>query len=236
VRPDPYAWGLQPAPLALVAGIVLLYVLLVRGHDVDRRRRACFWTGIALLLVTIVTPLHGLQYHLLVMHLLQNVVLAEWAPALLALGVPAVVARRLRVSPVVALPVWVLTYFAWHVPAVYDAALRNEPLLHLEHVCYVAAGVLFWWPVVHGEERDVAKALYVVAAFVLSSPVGLLLALLPEPIYSYYEDDPSGLWGLTPLEDQQLAGLTMAGEQSVVFFVVFAFFFARFLAAEESAA
>ncbi|HSL64835.1 MAG TPA: cytochrome c oxidase assembly protein, partial [Gaiellaceae bacterium] len=69
-------------------------------------------------------------------------------------------------------------------------------------------------------------------AFVLASPVGLLLALLPEPIYDFYAGG-FPRWGLTALEDQQIAGMTMAGEQAVVFFAVFAILFFRFLAEED---
>jgi putative membrane protein len=233
VRPDPYAWGFHPLPLAFLVALVLAYTLVWRRHEPRPGHIAALGGGVALLVATIVTPLHALQYHLLVMHLLQNVVLAEWAPALLVLALPAAAARRVRVPAVVALPVWLVTYAVWHVPAVYSAALRHEGLLHLEHLSYLVAGVAFWWPVVHGGLRDVAKAGYVFAAFVFSSPIGLLLALLPEPIYGYYEQRPSSLWGVGPLQDQQLGGLTMAAEQSVVFFVVFSVFFARFLASEE---
>jgi cytochrome c oxidase assembly factor CtaG len=67
---------------------------------------------------------------------------------------------------------------------------------------------------------------------VLASPVGLLLTLLPRPAYDFYEAAPR-LWGLTPLEDQQIAGVTMAAEQAVVFFLASALFFARFLQEEE---
>src|SRR5215208_1228681 len=232
MRPDPYAWGFDPLPLAFVVALVLAYVLVLRQHEVGRARIACFAAGVVLLLATIVTPLHGLQFHLLVMHLLQNVVLAEWAPALLVLGLPPALARRVRIPFLAALPVWLVTYFTWHAPPVYDAALRHDALLHVENLSYLVAGAVFWWPVVHGRARDVAKALYIFAAFVLASPIGLLLALLPEPIYGYYEHAPSRLWGLDPLQDQQLAGLTMAGEQSVVFFVVFSYYFARFMQSE----
>ena len=69
----------------------------------------------------------------------------------------------------------------------------------------------------------------------LASPLGLLLALLPRPVYDFYGRAPERLWGLSRLADQQLAGLTMASEQAVVFFAVFAFFFLRFLRDEEPA-
>jgi cytochrome c oxidase assembly factor CtaG len=191
-----------------------------------------------------VTPLEALSYHLLSMHLLQNVILAEWAPALLVLGVPAGLAARLGrfavvrqlTRPPVALGLWLLTYFVWHLPAAYDTALEHPAtLLHLEHACYLAAGSLLWWPVLQDAPHrlsNAARALYVFFAFVLASPVGLLLALAPEPAYDYYVEG-GGLWGLGAHADQQLAGVTMAVEQSIVFFAVFAVFFFRFLADEE---
>ena len=81
---------------------------------------------------------------------------------------------------------------------------------------------------------DGAKAVYLFAAFVLASPLGLLLALLPRPVYSFYKEAPQ-LWGLSDLTDQQIAGVTMAVEQAIVFFVVFAHYLARFLRTEQIA-
>jgi cytochrome c oxidase assembly factor CtaG len=135
----------------------------------------------------------------------------------------------------VTLALWLATYFVWHVPVIYDAALEHQgSLLHLEHATYFAAGLLMWWPVVHGRYSDGVKALYLFAAFVLASPLGLLLALLPNPIYDFYKDAPQ-LWGLSDLTDQQIAGVTMVVEQAVVFFAVFAYFFSRFLRTEQIA-
>jgi cytochrome c oxidase assembly factor CtaG len=230
VRPDPYSWSLHPEATLPIVMLAVLYGFVFQKHKAEKWRAACFAGGVALLLATAVTPLESLQYHLLTMHLLQNVVLAEWAPALLVLGVPAALAARFRVHPALALAIWLGTYFVWHLPPLYETALEHDALLHLEHVCYLAAGSVFWWPVFHGERAEIVKAAYVFAAFVLAAPVGLLLALLPEPVYDFYEKP---LWGLTPLEDQQIAGLTMAGEQSVVLFAVFSFYFFRFLASEE---
>jgi putative membrane protein len=128
-----------------------------------------------------------------------------------------------------ALLVWLGTYFAWHAPWVYDFALRHPTtVLHVEHLTYLAAGALFWWPVAHGPEGSGAKALYLFAAFVLASPLGLLLALLPRPAYSFYEHAPR-LWGLSRLADQQLAGATMASEQAVVIFAFLLTHAVRFL-------
>jgi putative membrane protein len=245
VRPDPYAWSVHGEALLAVALLVAAYLYGIRGVRVSRARLASFWAGVTLLTATAVTPLDALSFHLLSVHLLQNVVLAEWAPALVVFGIPPALAARIaRVRPVrtltwppLALAVWLLTYFVWHLPWLYDAALRNPwTLLHLEHALYFAAGCVLWWPVAHDRPHaleDGARALYVFAAFLLASPLGLLLALVPTTVYGYYEEGGS-LWGLSTLTDQQIAGVTMAVEQAIVFFAVFSYFLARFLKAQES--
>jgi cytochrome c oxidase assembly factor CtaG len=209
-------------------------------------RTVSFLAGCALLVAALVTPLDTLaRTYLVWAHLLQNVVLAEWAPLLLVLGIPPALAERLTrpravralTLPYVALPLWVGTYALWHVPALYDAALRHpSSLLALEHATYVASGTLFWWCVWQEAPHrlsSMARAGYVFAAFVLSAPLGLVLALVPRPLYDFYAAAPERVWGISRLEDQQLGGMTMAGEQSLVFFAVFAYWFARFLAEQE---
>jgi cytochrome c oxidase assembly factor CtaG len=230
-----------------VALLVAGYLYGTRRERVSRLRLASFFGGALLLTAMAVTPLDALSFHLLSAHLLQNVVLAEWAPALVVFGIPAGLAARIaRVSPVrfltrppVALGLWLLTYFVWHLPWVYDTALRHPwTLLHLEHAVYFAAGCLLWWPVAHDRPHaleDGARALYLFAAFLFASPLGLLLALIPSPVYDYYEEG-EGLWGLSALTDQQIAGVTMAAEQAIVFFVAFSYFLSRFLKAQEAEA
>ena len=71
------------------------------------------------------------------------------------------------------------------------------------------------------------------AGFALASPIGLVMALVPDAIYEFYVEAHHRVWGLGPLEDQQLAGMLMALEQAIVFFAVFAYWFFRFLAQEE---
>ena len=87
----------------------------------------------------------------------------------------------------------------------------------------------------HGRHSAGFKVGYLFAAFVLASPIGLLLALIPDPIYDFYVEAPQELWGLSPLVDQQIAGVTMSLEEAIVFFAAFAFFFARFLRDQDTA-
>ena len=208
--------------------------------------RRVFLGAMTLLLAVSVTPIHTLGMHfLLTVHLLQNVVLAEWAPLLVVLAIPpalaASIARfrlvRALTHPAVALPLWIGNYMLWHLPWVYDTALRNpNALLHLEHLTYFVTGLLMWWCVFQEEPHRLgagARAAYVFAGFALASPIGLVMALVPDAIYEFYVEAHHRVWGLGPLEDQQLAGMLMALEQAVVFFAVFAYWFFRFLAEEE---
>ena len=244
---DPYAWTLDFEAVGLVPALALGYLLAIRRFPTTRWRIACFAAGLLLILAAFVSPLHALSLHyLLSAHLLQNVVLAEWAPALCVLGLaPAFAAAagrfrtvRLLTHPFVALPLWLGTYFAWHVPAAYDAALRHSSsLLHVEHACYFATGLLFWWSALQNEPHRLSfgtRAMYLFAAFVLASPLGLMLALIPRAIYHFYVHAPR-LWGLSPLTDQQIGGAAMALEQAFVLFAASAYFFLRFLAGEGRA-
>ena len=242
---DPYAWSWNPEAIAIL-GLAAAYAVALRRYPAPAWRIACFGVAIVLLLAVAVTPIHTLGMHyLLTVHLLQNVVLAEWAPLLVVLGITPALATvitrptwaRAVTHPAVALPVWLANYMIWHLPWLYDTALENpSTLLHLEHALYFLTGLAMWWCVVQDEPHRLgsgARAGYVFAAFVLGSPVGLVMALVPDAIYDFYVEAHHRVWGLDPLEDQQLAGMLMAFEQAAVFFVVLAYWFFRFLSEEE---
>lgn len=242
---SPYAWQADVDTTVVVPVLSLLYLFALGRLGAPRWRILCFTGAMALLAAAFWSPLHHLGLHyLLTAHLLQNVILAEWAPLLAVLGLSRPMAEaasrhrlwRLAVHPAVALPVWLADYFAWHVPPVYDYALRHQSwLIHIEHACYFGTGLLVWWPLVHDVPRRLpsgARAGYAFAAFVLAAPLGLLLALLPRAVYSTYVHARPRVWGLSPLADQEIAGVTMASEQAIVLFVVFLYWFRRFLAEE----
>jgi len=224
-----------PLEVTALAPIVAVLWLTARPKG---RQLVLLAVALALIVAAFATPLQRFALHtFLWAHLLQNVVLAEWAPGLLVLAIPPALAARATgfplLRPLVALPLWLCTYYVWHLPAIYDFALRHpHSLLHVEHVTYLLAGLGLWWPVVHGVTSAGVKAAYLFAAFVLASPLGLVLALVPRAIYSFYAHAPR-TWGPSPLADQQIAGVTMAVEEAVVFFAVFAFYLLRFLRDEQ---
>jgi len=244
VAPSPWTWPAAWVELTAAVALSAAYALAARRYHPPAWQVACFAGAVAVLLAVSVTPLGTLALHyVLWAHLVQNVALAEWIPLLLVASVPPELAAsaaryrpvRFLTRPFVALPLWLGGYMAWHVPAAYDAALEQHALLHLEHLTYLVTGLLLWWPVLQAEPWRLssgAKAAYLFAAFVFASPLGLMLALLPSPLYDFYVEAPR-IWGLTALEDQQIAGIAMAVSEAIVFFTVFAVFFVRFMAEEE---
>src|SRR5438094_1814652 len=139
---SPYTWQADLDTTLVVPALALLYLFLAGRYGTTADRAASFGGALVLLAVAFWTPIHHLGLHyLLSAHLLQNVILAEWAPLLAVLGVSRAIAEvaarfrpwRIAVHPAVALPLWLADYFAWHVPRVYDAALDHQAwLIHLE--------------------------------------------------------------------------------------------------------
>jgi cytochrome c oxidase assembly factor CtaG len=214
------------------------YAFLARREPPGRVRAAAAAVAIVLVVAAFTTELQTFALHtFLWAHLLQNVVLAEWVPGLLVFAVPPLLGRRAAqwpiFQPLVALPIWLVTYFTWHLPWIYDYALEHQhSLLLVEHLTYLLSGIGVWWPVVHGRRTAGAKAIYLFAAFVLASPIGLVLALVPGPVYDFYAHAPR-TWGPDPLLDQQIAGMTMAFEQAAVFFALFVVYLLRFVREEQ---
>lgn len=239
------SWNPAWEEIAALTVLVVAYALAARRHPTTPVRIALFAAGIVLALAAIVSPVGTISlYYLLSAHLVQNVALAEWVPALLVGGLaPGMAAAlssnrvvRTLTHPLVALLVWLAAYGLWHIPFAYDAAIEHRLVLDLEHATYLLAGCLLWWPVLQDAPRRIpsgGKAAYLFAAFVLASPLGLILALLPSAVYDAYASAPR-LWGLNRLSDQQVGGTTMAVSEGILFFSVFAVFFVRFMAEEEA--
>src|SRR3989475_11730629 len=133
---------LSAEAVGLAPALAFAYALVARAERPETRRVVAEAAGLSLIVAAFATELEPLALHdFLWAHLLQNVVLAEWAPALLVLSLPRAFGRRVRVPPLLALPVWLAVYFTWHLPWLYDLALRHpHSLLHVQHASYLLAG------------------------------------------------------------------------------------------------
>ncbi len=238
------AWQpvLDPEWIAALVLFGVWYLWAASAFHLPVWRRASFLIGLALIAVALLSPIEHVALHsMLSFHLLQNVMLADWAPPLLVLGVSpgmAAVAERNRLvrvatSPVVALGYWLAVWYIVHIPAVYGYGLEHRWALGVEHLLFITAGLAFWWPVlIEGRMSPMPKLVYLAAAFFVAAPVALLIALAGSTIYPYYDTTPH-LFGLSPRDDQQLGGILMAVEQSLILFLVFSLAFYELLAADE---
>jgi putative membrane protein len=253
----PIQWSPEPTVLIGVAAIGVLYVLGWRrgrasgsSHRPGFGRLALFLGGLAVVLIALVSPIDGLADNLLVMHMVQHVLLLDIAPILLILGLTKVllrpVTRRLHAieqgagflaHPAFAVAAYVGFMWAWHVPALYDAALNNTTIHAFEHLCFSAAGTLYWWhllsPIRSRLRLDgMGPIAYMVVTKLLVGGLGIMLAFAPASFYPYYEHHPH-YWGLSPGTDQSMAGLVMALEQSIVMGIALVYLFVRMLGESE---
>jgi cytochrome c oxidase assembly factor CtaG len=244
---EPWRLALEVEWMLAVVVAAIDYALVVRvferrGDVVPMLRRASFGAGLAVILLALVSPVEHLALtSMLTFHLLQNVMLVDWAPPLLVLGLTPTMAAaverhaawRALTTPAVALALWVAAWYLLHLPPVYDYALRHSWALGLEHLAFLLAGVAFWWPVLQpGRLTAGGRVAYLFAAFVLSCPVALLIALAGSPVYDFYRHTEK-LWGWSTMTDQQIGAIGMAVEGNVLLFVATAIAFARMLADEE---
>jgi putative membrane protein len=132
--------------------------------------------------------------------------------------------------------VWLLhavALWAWHVPALFNAALASDPIHALQHLSFFGTAVLFWWGLVQDRYDRMqygAAVLYVFTTAVHSGVLGALLTLSPWPWYPAYATTTAA-FGLTPLEDQQLGGLIMWVPAGAIYVAVGLAFFAAWLGA-----
>lgn len=258
-HPDPLVLvGVAGAALVYTRGVRRLWQSAGAGQVVSPRRVAAFGGGLAIVVVALVSPLEPLAETLFSAHMVQHLLLALVGPPLVLLGRPLLVVTRglgdrqrrrigrwhgrLRrvtakapILPVIVVAVYVVVLWVWHVPAVYDATLTH-PLVHrLEHVTLLVAAAGFWWPIVEPRRTPAWTAPLMLLVAAIAG--GLLSVLLTFADAAWYAAHQSAVaqWGLTALEDQQLAGAIMWVPGGVIYLLAASIAFVRWLEADERA-
>jgi cytochrome c oxidase assembly factor CtaG len=236
----PIVWTFEPSVLVGVAVLSVAYLWAWRRarrpgmpHPPGFGRLSLFTASMLCVLVALVSPVDELSRDLMLVHMVQHVLLLDLMPVLLILsltkGLMRPVTKRVMVieqragifaAPVFAVFLYVGMMGAWHVPALYDYALAHADIHVLEHVCFSAAGFLYWWHLlspIRGRKHltGMQTIVYMSVTKFFVGVLGIILAFSTHSLYPWYQDHPH-YWGLTARVDQNLAGVFMALEQSVI--------------------
>ncbi len=218
---------LVPITVAAVLYARRALTLAARGRPVPVWRQACFASGLLVIGVALFSPVGHIADELVIAHMSEHLMIGDIATLLLVLGLtgpllqPVLAIRffdRLTVlaHPAVALPLWALNLFAWHIPALYQDAYGTAPVHALEHSSFLFFGCLMWMPVFGPLPKPAWfgagwKVGYVIAVRFTGAILGNILMWSGTVLYPIYAPGER-YWGISPLADQSTAGVVMMVE------------------------
>lgn len=246
------------------AGVRALWRRAGTGRGISRGQAAAFATGLVALFIALASPLDEMAEALFAAHMVQHLLLILVAAPLLVAGAPILPAlwavpraprralagwwrrspalRRVAhwtTAPGVAFVLHTLALWFWHLPAPYQSALRSPALHALEHGSFLGTAILFWWavapPIGRRRASEGAGILMIGGTLMQSGALGAVLMFASAPWYPLHAAG-ARTWGMTPLEDQQLAGLIMWVPASLVYIAAAAWLFLRMMRRDEGPA
>jgi len=242
------AWTWEPLAVLGLIALAVAYLIVSRtvarrhpGHPIPPLRRAAFWAGLAVLGIALLSPIDTYADVLLSVHMVQHLLLMLVAAPLLLLAAPMTTllqavgpAPRKRIVgwlhspilkvatfPLLAWCVFAAVNWGWHFSPLYNQALENDALHAIEHLVFLGAALLFWFPVIGidpGPWRmpHPARLFYLFLAMPQNSFLGVAIMSAGAVLYPHYAS-VERTWGPTPLEDQAIGGLVMWTVGDVVF-------------------
>jgi cytochrome c oxidase assembly factor CtaG len=236
-------------PLQILPATVSGVLYALRAHRlagtpraVPRWRQWCFHSGLLLIVVTLASPLSHISEELFLAHMAEHLLIADIGALLLVLGLtgpllaPVLRIRaidRLRVlaHPAVALPLWALNLYLWHLPALHEAAVRHEAVHAVQHLGFVFFGANMWMalfgplpmPAWFG---NLAKLVYITAVRLTGAVLANVFVFAGTIFYDVYEPGER-YWDVSPAGDQNTAGAIMMVEESVLTICLFGWLFLK---------
>jgi cytochrome c oxidase assembly factor CtaG len=224
-------------------------ILRGRGVDVPRGQIVLWHLGLGLQAVALLSPLGSLADELLSAHMAEHILLADLGAPLLLAGlrnpvlafflpreilVPLARRRRLRAAfrtlrrPLVAIPVYALVLYGWHLSFAFEGAVRHDLVHVAQHASFIFAGIIVWWSAIEPKRRQLRGELWkighILAARMIGMFIGMAFVLIRTPIYTgvYGSGERRGV---SALADQQTAGAMMVAVDIVIMVFALAFFF-----------
>ncbi|MEA2303548.1 MAG: putative rane protein [Solirubrobacteraceae bacterium] len=241
--------GVQVAPLQLgpAAAYGALYAVRVRHlagtpRAVPRWRQTCFYGGLLVIVLALVSPLGHVADELFVAHMAEHLLLADVGALLLVLGltgpllapllrIPALGWLRVFAHPLVALPAWALNLLAWHLPVLHEAAVRHEGVHAVQHLGFVAFGMAMWMALLGPLPKpawfgNFARLGYIVAVRMVGAVLANVFLFGGTAFYDVYAAGERH-WHLSPLADQNAAGGLMMVWESLLTLGLFCWLFLK---------
>jgi putative membrane protein len=246
-------WGEFLPPL--VAGVVYLTLFSTRlrtlareGRPVERWRIASFVTGVLLLVGVQIGPADDLADQILIAHMVQHIIIGDFCSLLIVFGLTGPVMQpllQIRITrpirklahPVVAVLLWAIDLYGWHVPFFYQLAIRHDLVHALEHACLLWFGTLLWLAVIGPLPKPAWftgawRVGYVIAIRLIGAVLGNVLIWTQTVLYPVYKTTDAHQ-GLNPLGDQNIAGGIMMTEQIILTILLLGWLFYRFAVQDE---
>ncbi len=237
------------APAQLLPGLVLgvLYwrrtrTLAADGRAVPRGRQACFYGGLAIISVAIVSPLAHMADELFWAHMAEHLLIADLGALAMAAGltgpllqpilrIPALAWTGHLAHPIVAVTLWSANLVAWHIPVLHEAALASEPLHGLQHALFIGLGLNMWLALIGPLPSpawfgNAAKLLYIIGVRVTGTVAANVFVWAEADFYPAYTVGRAE-WGLSASTDQVVAGSIMMVEGSILTICLFGWLFLR---------
>ena len=260
--PAEFSWTAWHGHPSVIIGLLLLLGLYLMGvgplrrryqwaEEVDSNKVALFLTGVLVLFLALISPLHELgDNYLFSAHMVQHLLLTLIVPPMLLVGTPPWLIRpllappkvmrvaRILTMPVLAFVLFNLVFALWHVPALYELALRERNIHIVEHLMFLVAAVIMWWPIL-SPLPELPRAPYLVQMGYLfvqptvPSILGAVITFADGVLYDWYAEAPR-IWELSAHTDQQLGGVIMWLPGGLAFLITLAVVFLVWASQQES--
>ena len=247
-----WRWSVHPSTVIGIAALGAIYVWA--AHRLQRQpttaQKIYFFSGLLLMFASLNGPLHDLSDdYLFSAHMVQHLLLTLALPPLLLAGVPGWMIRRALATGFIApaarfftrAPIAFVTFnvviAAWHLPPLYNAAMAHHSIHIVEHLMFMVAAVLMWWPLM-SQLPELPRLAYpgqMLYAFLMSIPMSIIavyIAMSDHVLYPAYAAAPRVL-PLSPLEDQLLGALIMWIPGGIIFYIIMTVVFFKWNARGE---
>jgi putative membrane protein len=212
------------------------------GRTVPPWRQACFASGLVVLAVALSWPVDHLADELLLAHMVEHLLIGDIAALLIVIGLtgpllapllrnPVLGKLRVLTHPVVALVAWAVNFYVWHLPVLYQAALRHDAIHALQHATFLTFGIAMWMPLLGPLPRpawftNVWRLVYIVVVRLVGTVLANIMVFASSPFYPFYRASEAH-FHISPVADQVIAGSLMMVEESLLTIGLFCWLFLK---------